>query len=159
MRPYELTTTSEILKNMGELELAIGELYQTCGQLWPEHKEFWMDMGQAEFKHADNIDRMSKIISERPEDFELGRSFSPIAIKTFISGVKSNIQRLKEKESSEINALFLAHDIEQSYLESKYVEITKTEDKEFKSLTSGIYSDTVFHREYLNKKIRELTSN
>jgi len=144
---------------MGELELAIGELYQTCGQLWPEHKKFWMDMGQAEFKHADDIGRMSKIISERPENFELGRSFSPNAIKTFISGVKSNIQRLKKKESSEINALFMARDIEQSYLESKYVEITKTEDKEFRSLTSGIYSDTVLHRDYLNKRIRDLASH
>jgi hypothetical protein len=40
MKSYELTTISEVLKNMGDLELAIGELYQTCGQLWSEHKEF-----------------------------------------------------------------------------------------------------------------------
>ena len=158
MKQYELTTISEVLKNMGELELAIGELYQTCGQLWPEHKEFWMDMEKAEFRHANNIDRMNQIISERSENFELGRSFSPIAIKTYLSGIKTNIQRLKQKDSSEINALFLARDIEQSYLESKYIEITKTEDKEFKSLTREIFSDTVFHREYLDKKIRELTS-
>jgi len=59
-------TFSEVLKNMGELELTIGELYQTCGQLWPEHEAFWMDMKQTEMKHAHNINRMSKIISEGP---------------------------------------------------------------------------------------------
>jgi hypothetical protein len=158
MKSYELTTISEVLKNMGDLELAIGELYQTCGQLWSEHKEFWMDMEKAEFKHADNLDRMNQIISERPENFELGRSFSPIAIKTFLSGIKSIIQGLKEKKIDEIKILFLARDIEQSYLENKYVEITKTEDNEFKSLMREIHSDTVFHRDYLNNKIREFTS-
>ncbi len=159
MKQFELTTTSEVLKNMGELELTIGELYQTCGQLWPEQEEFWMDMKQAEMKHAHNIDRMSKIISERPENFASGHSFPPIAIKAFISGIKSTIQKLKKKECNEIKALFIARDIEQAYLESKYGEVTKTEDEEFKSLMREIYSDTLFHREYLNKKIRELTSN
>jgi hypothetical protein len=117
-----------------------------------------MDMEKAEFKHADNLDRMNQIISERPENFELGRSFSPIAIKTFLSGIKSIIQGLKEKKIDEIKILFLARDIEQSYLENKYVEITKTEDNEFKSLMREIHSDTVFHRDYLNNKIREFTS-
>ncbi len=159
MNQQQLGTSLEALKHMGELELTVAELYQTCGQLWPEHEEFWTDMQQAEVKHAHNIDRMSKIVSERPENFEAGRSFLPITIKTFIAGVKSNIQDLKKKQSNEIKALFLARSIEEAHLEGKYTEIVKTEDKEFQALMREIFSDTVFHREYLTKRIKELTSH
>jgi hypothetical protein len=159
MEQYLLRTTLQTLTTMEDLELTVADLYKTCSQLWPEHKEFWMDMEKAEIKHADNIVRMSKIILERPENFELGRSFTFNAVKFFIAGIKSIIQRLKEKEIDEIKALLLARDIEQSYLESKYVEITKTEDNEFKSLMREIHSDTVFHRECLNQKIKELATS
>ena len=158
MEQYQVKTTLETLTHMGNLELTLAELYQTYSQLWPEHKEFWMDMEKAEIKHSDNIDRMSKIISERPQNFELGRPFSSNSIISFISGIKSIIQRLKKKEIDKIKALFLARDLEQTYLESKYVEIIKTEDEESKPLMREIYADTVFHREYLNKMITELTS-
>ena len=159
MEQSQLKTALETLTQMGHLELSLAELYQTYSQLWPEHKEFWMDMEKAEIKHSDNIDRMSEIISRRPENFELGRSFSSGSIKSFISGIQSTIQRLKNNEIDKTKALFLARDLEQSYLESKYVEIIKTEDKESKPLMREIYADTVFHREYLNKMISELTSS
>ena len=159
MNQQQLAASLEALKHMEELELTMAELYQSCAQLWPEHEEFWMDIQQAEVKHAHNINRMRKIISERPENFGTGRSFQPVVIKTFIAGIKSNIQNLKKKEMNEVRALFLARSIEQAYLASKYTEIAKTEDKEFQSLMREIYSETVFHREHLNKRIREFTSD
>jgi hypothetical protein len=158
MEQYQLKTTLETLTNMEDLELTLAELYKTCGRLWPEHKEFWMDMEKAEIKHADNIDQMRKIISERPDIFELGSPFTSKAVQSFISGIRSLVQKLKQKEIGKIKALYLAREIEQSYLESKYVEIVKTEDKESKPLMREIYADTVFHREYLNNMIMELTS-
>jgi hypothetical protein len=159
MEQYQLKETLETLTQLGNLELTLSELYQTYSQLWPEHKEFWMDMEKAEIKHSDNIDRMSEMITERPANFELGRPFSPSSIKSFISGIKSTVQRLKNKDIDKIKALFLARDLEQSYLESKYFEVIKTGDKESMPLMREIYADTVFHREYLNKMISELTSH
>ena len=155
MNQQQLTASLEALKHMEELELTMAELYQSCAQLWPEHEEFWMDMQQAEVKHAHNIDRMRKIISERPENFGTGRSFQPVVIKTFIAGIKSNIDRLKREEIDEKKVLFLGVDLEQSFLESKYAEIVKTNDAEFQALMREINADTMFHREYLNRKIIE----
>ena len=54
--------------------------------------------------------------------------------------------------------LFIARDLEQTALESSYVEIVRTIDLEYKNLISQILSDTVDHRDCLNKKIEEIAA-
>ena len=155
MRQQDFKNVSEALRTMGELELTVAEFYQTCGERWTDHKSFWMDMEFAELKHADNVERMGRILSERPGKFELGSFITPTAIRTFIAGIRSNIERLKTEEIDEKKVLFLGVDLEQSFLESKYAEIIKTSDTEFQSLMREINADTLFHREYLNRKLIE----
>jgi hypothetical protein len=86
-----------------------------------------------------------------------GRFVTPTAIRTFIAGIRSNIERLRKEEIDEKKVLFLGVDLEQSFLESKYAEIVKTSDTEFQSLMREINADTMFHREYLNRKLIEWT--
>jgi hypothetical protein len=145
-----------ILKSMADFEMATAELYQTCSQVWDLDKEFWVDMQQAELKHSKNINRMADIVCSKPGDFTPGHVFTPAAVQTSIAGVKGNIQRLLKKEIARKNMFFIARDIEQSMLERSYAEIVKTTDSEFKSLVNEILSDTVSHREQLNRKIREM---
>ena len=155
MRQQDLENLSEALRTMEELELTVAEFYQTCGERWIDHKSFWMDMEFAELKHADNVERMGRILSERPGKFEPGCFITPTAIRAFIAGIRSIIDRLKREEIDEKKVLFLGVDLEQSFLESKYAEIVKTNDTEFQSLVREINADTMFHREYLNRKIIE----
>ena len=145
-----------ILKSMADFELATAELYRTCSQVWNLDKEFWVDMQQAELKHSKNINRMTDIVCSKPGDFTPGRVFTPAAVQTSIAGIKGNIQRLLKREIARKNMFFIARDIEQSMLERNYSEIVKTSDSEFKSLVNEILSDTVSHREQLNKRIREM---
>ncbi len=147
-----------ILKSLADFEMATAELYGTCSRIWDGDKEFWSDMQQAEVKHFRNINRMADIVSSRPGDCTPGRVFPPAAVQTSISGIKANIQRLAKREIARKNMLFIARDIEQSMLERNYSEIVKTNDAEFQSLINEILSDTVSHREQLNKKIREIGS-
>jgi hypothetical protein len=49
--------------------------------------------------------------------------------------------------------LFIARDLEQSILESSYSDVIKTSDTEFQTLIKEVLSDTVGHRERLDKKI------
>ena len=149
---------TNVLKAMTEFELAVAELYRACSQTWLVDKEFWADMEKAEMKHAENINKMNRIVSEKPERFEMGHVLKPAAIQTSISGIKSNIQRLKKKELFQKNMLFIARDLEQSILESHYADIVRTNDVEFQALINQVLSDTVAHREWLNKKIREASS-
>ena len=145
-----------ILKNLADFELAAAELYQTCSQIWADDKEFWTDMQRAELKHSGNINRMTHIVSAKPGDYTPGHVFTPAAVQTSISGIKGNIQRLVKREIARRNMFFIARDLEQSMLEKNYAEIVKTNDAEFQSLVNEILSETVSHREQLNKKIREM---
>lgn len=150
------TNLISILKSMADFELAAAELYRTCSQVWDVDKEFWADMQQAELKHAKNVNRMTDIVSAKPGDYTTGHMFNPAAVQTSISGINGNIQRLVKREIARKNMLFIARDLEQSMLERNYAEIVKTNDPEFQSLVKEILSDTVSHREQLNRKIREM---
>jgi hypothetical protein len=141
---------------MADFELAAAELYRTCSQVWDVDKEFWADMQQAELKHAKNVNRLTDIVSAKPGDYTTGHMFNPAAVQTSISGINGNIQRLVKREIARKNMLFIARDLEQSMLERNYAEIVKTNDPEFQSLVKEILSDTVSHREQLNRKIREM---
>ena len=145
----------DVLKLMKELELIVAELYRTCGQCWIDEKEFWMKMEQSEMKHAQHIDRLIQIMLERPQAFELGHSFRRPAVQVFISGLKAYIPRLKKNEIPKEKMLFIARDIEQSILESKYGEIIRTNDIEFQDLIRQIVLDTTTHKDSLNKKLGE----
>jgi hypothetical protein len=49
----------------------------------------------------------------------------------------------------------VARDIEESILESKYMEIIRTNEPEFQTLMKQILLDTVTHKEWLNEKMRQ----
>jgi hypothetical protein len=147
----------DVLKNMEALERIVAELYLSCGQTASFDKEFWTDMGQAETKHARNIDRMVDLISKKPEGFELNSHFRSAAIKTATSGIQWHMGRLKKNEMTEEKMLYIARDLEQAVLENSYNNIVKTSNSEFESLMNEIVSDTVVHHDQLERKIKSLT--
>jgi hypothetical protein len=155
MRADALNNLEVVLNRMAEYESALAELYRTCSQIWPDNKYFWILMERGEVKHTQFIHKIKKIVKEKPEAFESGRPFKPAALQVSISGVLWNLQRVKNKEITEENMLFISRDIEQSYLESQFGEIVKTSETEFQSLMNEILSETLAHREFLNDKIKE----
>ena len=113
----KLTDTLGVLV---DLELTISEFYKTCAEKWVDDGVFWTEIYQQE--HADNIKKMSEMISRSPDKFMLGRHCNPVAINTIISGIRKNIDLVKANTLSQIKALCIASDIEQSALESKVEE-------------------------------------
>ena len=114
-------------------------------------------MERAEIKHAGNVSRIKKIISEKPDRFTLGRLFKVPAVQTMMSGIQWNIQRLKKREITQQNMLFIARDLECSILENQYAQIIKGDDSGFQALMNEIVSDTVDHHESLIHKISEIS--
>ena len=155
MRPNVLNNFQGVLKLMANFELTLAELYRTCSQIWPDNKDFWSLLERAEVKHSQSLSKIIKMVMENPEAFELGRPFKPAAIQVAISGVQENLRRLKNNEITEKNMLFISRDIEQSFLESRYGEIVRSNNIEFQSLMNEILSDTLAHREFLNDKIKK----
>ena len=152
----DLKTMLDALTVMKEFELSVAELYRTCDSLWPEDDPLWKNLEQAEIRHAESVEKMIFILSERPDSFEPNRVFKPAAIRTSISGIQGDIQRLKKREIPKTKLLFIARDLEQSAIESKYFERVKSLDVEFQGLVEQLRIDTTTHRDALNKKIEEI---
>ncbi len=143
------------LEMMAEFELIISEFYQCAGDLWKEEHEFWTGLAQAEISHAAYIRKMARIVNKKPLEFETGRPLTTAAISTAISGVRKNIERLKNGELTKKHTLFISRDIEDSILESKYTEIVKTKDMEYQTLISEVALQTETHKKLLITKIHE----
>lgn len=146
-----------VLEKMKEHELAMAEYYQTCRQVWSVEKDLWMEMEQAEMRHAKYLETMIGLIVKKPDRFKWGRPIKQAAIQTSTSGVRLNIHKLKNGEIPMYKAIFIARDFEQSIIEFKYGEVIEADDIEFRSLIGEIVSDTQSHLAQLNKKIKEWT--
>lgn len=157
--PIKLDQVLEILKALAQAEYAVKVLYKCCATKWPDDKDFWLHLAREEEKHVKNIEKIMAIISEKPKLFEVGRSFNVVAINTFLEGILSSINRIKTQDVTKQSMLFIARDIENSVIESKYAEITKTRDVEFLALAKEIDEDTLKHKALIARKIREVTAN
>jgi polyribonucleotide nucleotidyltransferase len=155
MLPADVKNISNILEIMAELEGVISELYKTAGDLWEEDRNFWSALAQAELAHAEYIRKMADILNEKPREFEIGRPLAAAGIRTVISGVQNNIQKLKKGEIHKKQILFISRDIEQSLLESRYAEILKTKDTDYQKLIYDVALQTEGHKSLLIKKIEE----
>jgi hypothetical protein len=80
MMQHDLTTLLDLLKLMEEFELKMAGLYRTCAELWLGAERFWRNMKRVETKHAGIVNRIKKIVSERPDKFVLGRLFKVPAV-------------------------------------------------------------------------------
>lgn len=141
-----------VLEKMKEHELAMAEYYQACSQAWSGEKAFWTEMERAEMRHAHHLEKMMGFILKKPERFGWGRPLKPAAIQTATSGLRLNIQKLRSGEIPMYKAVYIARDFEKSIIESKYGEIIKTDDIEFRSLINEMVSDTRSHLDLLNGK-------
>lgn len=103
----DLKTNLDALKLMKELELAVAELYRTCNSLWPKDDALWKNLEKAEIRHVETIEKMISIFSERPDSFEPNRLFKPATVRTSISGIRGDIEKLKKGKFRRIGCCLL----------------------------------------------------
>jgi len=155
MLSSEVKNVSRTLGIMAELEQVISEFYRSAGDRWPEDGDFWSGLAEAETTHAGYLGRMRAMLDSRPEAFEIGRPIALSAVAEVLSGVRNLIRRLKNGEFSRKAILLLSRDLEQSVLESKYMEMLKTEDRDYQKMISEIVLQTEAHQQQLLRKIAE----
>lgn len=156
MKSKDCDNILELLGIMVKTELLIAKFYRSCAHIWGKDKAFWLGLEGDEKLHANNIREMAKIVIEKFDLFECNRPFNPVAMKTINSGIETNIQRLKSGKISEDKVLYIARDIEQSLIESKYDEIVKTSDVEYQTLVKKITAQTIAHHHKIEKKIENI---
>lgn len=148
----------KIIGMMAEMETKISEFYRECGDLWRQEKDFWATLEKEEVSHAQSVRKMADILLSRPERFEENRPFNPVSITVALAGIQNNLQKLKEGQLKGLHLLFIARDMEQSLLETKWAELLKSKDMEYQNLLRAIESQTHFHKRKLEEKIEEVKS-
>lgn len=159
MPPINVPMLISIFEVMIENELAIAEFYDACAESSQKESPFWRALVEMERRHAEIIRRISEIVKAKPERFETGRPFNTAALRTIISYIKSNIADVKEGRMKEPKPFFLAMDLENSILETRYFEIVKSKDLEFLELSSKVMKETFDHRNTLKKKLDSLKAS
>ena len=151
-----LNRTVEALELMAQAESTVERLYEACAAQWKEDEDFWQGLALEEKNHSEHIRSMISILTGNPGNFQPGRPFSAIALKTFISGIERDIESVTQFAMPELNALHLARDIEQAIIEGRFIEVVQTDDKSFRALADKIVGDTATHRWQVEKKIAQL---
>jgi hypothetical protein len=148
----------EAMELMAQAESTVERLYETCASLWKADGDFWQGLALEEKIHSEHIRSMISILTGNPGNFQPGRPFSAIALKTFISGVERDIESVKQFTVPELKALNIARDIEQALIEARFTEVVQSEDKSFRALAAEIVRDTAIHRRLVEKKITQLAA-
>ncbi len=146
----------DVLSHMERSEAVLSEYYHACGEVFTDHQAFWFGIAEQENRHARNIRHMKDIIEKKPENFQKGRPFNIAATQTLIKGVENNTVKVRTGQLQLVNAIAIARDNEQAFIEAKYNEIVRTDDVEYEALVNEIVTDTAAHKTHIDKMFAEL---
>jgi DNA-directed RNA polymerase alpha subunit len=152
----DLTHILKVLDKMAQLEMTISQFYQAAAAAFPEDAAFWQRLSKGEVHHADHMKKIADILKKTPQAFETGRPLNETAIDFFITNVKTSKNKLASGGFNPRQLLFTALDLEQSILESRYMDILKTQNIEYQTLMAEIVQETQTHKGHLLDKIETL---
>ncbi|MFH0917602.1 MAG: hypothetical protein V1830_00535 [Candidatus Omnitrophota bacterium] len=136
------------LRLLSENERLVSKLYTIYAEKFPEVKEFWLQKAAEENVHAELLESVRLIKQETPSFFQEDR-FSIEAIELTMSFVKDLIQ--KAENSTLINALSMARDIEHSLIERYFFKVIPSDSPTIKNAFAKIEQDTKRHREEIQE--------
>ncbi|NIM90217.1 MAG: hypothetical protein GTO17_04635 [Candidatus Aminicenantes bacterium] len=148
----------QILNMLKEIETALGEFYGRCAFLFPKDAQLWQELKGDEMRHAEQIDEVVAMVEEKAEKFLAGE-FNPVALKTYLAGIKNQRDRLEKGEIGRDKAFFIARDYENTLVEKKFHRAVKSIDPGFMHLTEQIEQEEREHLEKLDDYIKSISIN
>ncbi|MHC4518628.1 MAG: ferritin family protein [Planctomycetota bacterium] len=136
--------TAEALARLKMHEQAIGRLYKTYAQRFPEQAEFWSGLSREEDQHAKWIDTLQAEIRDDPTSLVANR-FPAEAIEHSIAFVAKLITKANSPDFTPLNAVSAALNLEQGLLENKYFEAFETDKAEVKRLLASLRDEAHAH--------------
>ena len=133
-------------------ELAIKQLYERFIEMFPEHKDFWGDMAKEEQKHAECLQGLS---SNAPVQmwFRNESRFKQLAINRSMEYVEQQIERARKRKISMLEALSIAHDLEEALIEKQFISLHISGPEEIKNAMKCLVADTQRHRRMILEKL------
>ena len=133
-----------VITKLSELEESVGRLYETYAVIFPDYRNFWVNMASDEREHAAWVAKLRSLIDNRLVVFSEGR-FKVEAIQTFLKYIDEELGKAKEKNLFLMNALSITLYIEESLIEHKYFEVVEGDSPELKSILRDLAGATQKH--------------
>jgi hypothetical protein len=138
------TMQNDEIELLAQNEETLSRLYQVYASRFSEYKEFWMELAGEEKNHAAWIRTFGQRASEGLGLIKRKR-FKAAAIKSFLNHTEKEIENAKAPEYQSINALSVAHYIEESLIERRYFEVFESDSAELKKLLQDLDEATRTH--------------
>lgn len=137
-------------------ELQISKLYSLYAEKFPGHEKFWNRLSKEEIGHAREIASLNNAASRN--EFQENK-FSLGVINYISSFVSGEIERTKNTDITNIEAMNTALRVEQSMLEKKCFDIFSPTNITLKETLEKLNKDTNRHEMVLRKELKKLTKN
>ena len=160
MKLEDIKDALNTLAKMAELEIAIAEFYEACGQQWDdESQKIWQNLSAMEIQHARNIKKVSDAIKDKPHEFKTVKFINVASLEGIIERIRYRTNRIKKGIFPKKNAILIAQDTESSLLEFLLAGMFESDTIAYRDLISGIIAETREHKSYFDKMMSEIKTN
>lgn len=134
-----------LLNKMAALEVALSDYYAACAS-----RGFGRDvctrLANDELGHANLFLAMSgRVASSKGAGFTAGQEVSADTIRAFTGYIRGQTRAVVEGDLTAPHAFAVASGMEKRFLDSRYSEIVKTDDPEFRRMMDSILKETAAH--------------
>ncbi|MCX5776465.1 MAG: hypothetical protein NTX32_02405 [Candidatus Firestonebacteria bacterium] len=149
----DIKTVTANLQIMSAIELDLSVLYKAFALLFPPERKFWTSIAGDEIIHADNIKRMIALLLGKKLLYKIGNPLNRKALLLLRDNVQLYISDAKEIPLNENEVFSIARGLEESIIETRYLEYITTEDEEYNDFLKLILKETAEHKKLLETKI------
>lgn len=153
MEEHALQDLVETLRIMAEVERTVGDFYRDCAGLFEHDSDFWLQLAEDEGLHADVLTKLSHMVSRKPGEYRPGRLPSVATLRTFISRIQSDQERLSSGTLTADNALLMAYLMEMTVIECNYAEAVRTTNPKCLKALENLSSATIKHKGKVKEKM------
>ena len=134
-----------VIGKLATNEESIARLYRRYADAFPTLREFWSSLASEEVGHASCIRSLGRQIGT-PSLFMDENRFNAAAIQTFTDYLNGELSRLNKEEIPVIEALSVTLYIEQSLIESRFLELFRADSAELQYTLAKLRDETLAHR-------------
>lgn len=136
----------DVLRRLAENEEAIGILYREYASRYPEYDSFWLGLSADEKEHAGWIQILIATI-DQGELFINQSRFNEQAILSYLGYLQREQAKLRQGDTTLLNALAVTLYIEESLIERKYFEVFQSDAPKLKQVLENLAAATRTHIE------------
>jgi rubrerythrin len=136
----------DLLRSLAENEEAIGVLYREYASRFPDYDSFWLGLSADEKEHAGWIRMLSSTIDQGGLFVNQSR-FSEQAILSYLDYLQRELAKVRQGDTTLLNALAITLYIEESLIEKKYFEVFESDAPRLKQVLENLAAATRNHIE------------